>query len=439
MKKRLLCILLLLCCLSTQVLAVEPPAMTAKAALLYEASTDTVLYALNADQKMYPASTTKLMTAALALEYGNPEDTVTVSQTAIDDIVSYGNDLRNSVYFLNNETVSFMDMLDMLLVYSNNTAANILAEHVAGSIDSFVELMNTKAQELGCTGTHFVNTHGLHAEEHYTTANDLLKIAQYAMRNEKILASMNKTSIQTPVTNKHKTQTTLPNTNLLVSSYKLNGLIGGKTGSTTAAGYCLVAACQEDDKVYYSVILDADTGALRFSETKALFKFGKESFSVQTLLSATEPICEAPVRLSSDADTVMLVPEHSISALLPNDFDAAAVELDYSYNQDITAPVAVGDVLGQVTVCYGGQDYGKINLVASAKVERNALLYILDRVTTFFSGTIFQIILIVIIVLAVLFVGYMVLVNKRRSRRNRSGGSKRSSSRKSAGRYKSRH
>ena len=435
MKRRLLCIFLLLCCLSVQVFAVEPPTMTAKAAPLYEASTDTVLYALNADQKMYPASTTKLMTAALVMEYANPEDTVTVRQSAIDDIVSYGNDLRNSVYFLAGEEVQFMDMLDMLVVYSNNTAANILAEHVAGDIKSFVDLMNSKAAELGCTGTHFVNTHGLHVEDHYTTANDLLKIAQYAMKNEKIVASMQKASIKTPVTNKHKTQTTLGNTNLLTSSYKQLGLIGGKTGSTTAAGYCLVAACQEDDKIYYSVLLDCDTTTLRFSETKALFKFGKESFSVQTLLSATEPICEAPVRLSSKVDSVMLVPEHSISALLPNDFDAKAVELEYSYDKDITAPVAVGDALGKVNVRYNGHEYGQVKLVAASKVERNTLLYVLDQVTSFFSGTLFKVILIALIVLVVLFVGYVVLSNKRRKRRNRSGGG----TRRSHGRYKGRH
>ena len=441
MKKRLVCILLLLCCLTTQVFAVEPPAMTAKAALLYEATTDTVLYAYNADEKMYPASTTKLMTAILAMEYGNPEDILTVRQSAVDDIVSYGNDLRNSVYFLTGEQVPFLDMLDMLLVYSNNTAANIFAEYVAGTIDSFVELMNTKAQELGCTNTHFVNTHGLHNEDHYTTASDLLKIAQYAMKNETILAAMQKTTIKTPVTNKHKTQTTLANTNLLVSTYKLNGLIGGKTGSTTAAGYCLVAACQEDDKVYYSVLLDADTTALRFSETKALIKFGKESFSVQTMLSATEPICEAPVRLSSNADSVMLVPEHSISALLPNDFDPATVQLDYSYEKNITAPVSVGDVLGSVTVRYNDQDYGTIHLVAASKVERNTLLYVLDQVSGFFSGTVFKIILIVVLALVALFVIYVVLVRARHRRKKRSGGnsSKRSAPRKSRGRYKGRH
>lgn len=437
MKKRLVCILLLLCCLSTQVFAVEPPTMTAQAALLYEATTDTVLYAYNADEKMYPASTTKLMTAILAMEYGNPEDTVTVRQSAVDDIVSYGNDLRNSVYFLTGEQVAFLDMLDMLLVYSNNTAANILAEHIAGSIDAFVDLMNTKAQELGCTNTNFVNTHGLHKEDHYTTASDLLKIAQYAMKNETILASMQKTTIKTPITNKHKTQTTLANTNLLLSTYKLNGLIGGKTGSTTAAGYCLVAACQEDDKVYYSVLLDADTTALRFSETKALIKFGKESFSVQTMLSATEPICEAPVRLSSDTDSVMLVPEHSISALLPNDFDPTTVQLDYRYEENITAPVAIGDVLGTVTVTYNGHDYGTINLVAASKVERNTLLYVLDCVSTFFSGTIFKIILIALIALVVLFAAYMMLVNSRRRRGKKRSSTKRT--RKSRGRYKGRH
>lgn len=436
MKKRLLCIFLLLCCLSTQVFAVEPPAMTAKAALLYEATTDTVLYAYNADEKLYPASTTKLMTAALVMEYINPEDTVTVRQSAVDDIISYGNDLRNSVYFLTGEKVQFADMLDMLLVYSNNTAANILAEHVAGSIDAFVELMNAKAQELGCTNTHFVNTHGLHDDEHYTTASDLLKIAQYALQDEMILASMNKPTIKTPITNKHKTQTTLSNTNLLISTYKLAGFIGGKTGTTTKAGSCLVTACQEDDKVYYSVLLGCENNTKRYSETKSLIKFGKESFTVQTLLSASEPVCEAPVRLSADAEAVMLVPQHSISALLPNDFDPKSVVLDYSYEENITAPVAVGDVLGKVTVTYNGRNYGEIKLVASTKAERSTTLYVLDQVTAFFSSTLFKIILIAVIALIALFVGYVILVNKRRSRRKRSNSS---SPRKKHGRYKGRH
>ena len=127
---------------------------------------------------------------------------------------------------------------------------------------------------------------------------------------------------------------------------------------------------------------------------------------------------------------------HSISALLPNDFDAKTVELDYSYNEGITAPVAVGDVLGKVTVRYNGHEYGQINLVAASKVERNNLLYFLDQVTVFFSGTVFKVILVALIALIVLLVGYIVLVNKHRKRRNRSSGGTR---RKTHGRYNGRH
>lgn len=430
MRKKILCLLLVVACLSAQVLAAAPPALSAKSAILYEASTNTLMYSLNADEKVYPASTTKLMTAALVMEYGNPEDVVTVSNTAINNIVSYGDDLRNSVYFLAGEQVNFMDMMQMLLVYSNNTSANILAEHISGSIDAFVELMNTKAQELGCTNTHFSNTHGLHQEDHYTTAADLLKIAQYAMGNEKILEIMQQPTVDTPITNKHRTSQTLPSTNHLFTYRPYAGVIGGKTGSTTAAGYCLVAACKEDDKTYFAVVMGCDTSEHRFSEVISLFDYGKENFSLQTLLGATEPVCEVPVRLSSDKDSVVLMPEHSISALLPADFDAAGVTIDYTANEDICAPISVGDVLGKATVTYNGQSYGDIDLVASAAVQRSQLLYLLDRVTAFFTSTAFKVILIVVVLLAVLFVGYVVLVNRRR----RSRRSKRSSSR-----YQGRH
>lgn len=434
MKKKILCLLLVLACLSAQAFAVEAPALSAKSAILYEASTNTVMYSLNPDEKVYPASTTKLMTAALAMEYGNPEDVVTVTNSAIDNIVSYGDDLRNSVYFLNGEQVAFGDLMKMLLIYSNNTAANILAEHISGSIDAFVELMNNKAQELGCTNTHFVNTHGLHTEEHYTTAADLLKIAQYAIGNTQIQEIMQQPTVNTPITNKHRTSQTLPTTNQLFSYRPYSGVIGGKTGSTTAAGYCLVAACQEDDKTYYAIVMGCDTSEHRFSEVTALFDYAKENFSLQTLVNTTDPVCEVPVRLSSAADSVVLVPEHSISALLPASFDPAEVTVDYHTEPDIAAPIAVGDVLGTATVTYNGQSYGEVNLVASASVSRSQLLYIMDRITAFFTSTAFRVILIVLVVLAAAFVGYMVLVNRRRRSRSKNRSKNRSS-----GRYRGRH
>ena len=182
MMKKILCLLLaaVLCC--TPVLAAPAPAhhVEAKAAILYELNTDTILLEQDADMKLFPASTTKLMTALVALEYGNPDDVVTVTNEAIDGLYEMG----SASYLLNNEQIAFMDLLRYLLIGSGNDAANALAIHVSGSIEGFVDLMNNRAKELGMTNTHFTNPHGYHDPDHYTSAWDMYLITKAAMEYE---------------------------------------------------------------------------------------------------------------------------------------------------------------------------------------------------------------------------------------------------------------
>lgn len=424
MLKKIFCLVLtaVFCCVPALAAPAPSHEVAARGAILYEVTTDTVLLEQDADARLYPASTTKLLTALVALEYGNPEDVVTVTAEAIDGLYEQG----SSSYLLRGEEISFMDLMRYLLIGSGNDAANALAIHVSGSIENFVELMNNTARELGCTNSHFVNPHGLHDEEHYTTARDLLTIAKAAMDNEIIAELVAQEEVVLPITNKHDRTTTKYTTNYLISKkstaeYYYEGAIGIKTGFTTPAGMCLVGACEKGDYTYYSVVLGAekvDGVDGRFAETIKLFNWGAANWAQQVMLSSSEPITQAEVRLSADQDTVTLRPSESITAMLPTTYETSDLTLRYTVEEDITAPVAQGQVLGRLTVTYDGKSY-QLELVAAESVERSTLLYVLDRVTAFFTGTTFKIIVAAVAALVVIFVVYMILINRKRAKRRK--------------------
>ncbi len=424
MLKKILCLALaaVLCC--TPVLAAPAPTHTvnAKAAILYEVNTDTILMEQDADMKLFPASTTKLMTALIALEYGNPDDVVTVTSEAIDGLYELG----SASYLLNGEQISFMDLMRYLLIGSGNDAANALAIHVSGSVEGFVDLMNNKAQELGMTNTHFVNPHGLHNEEHYTSARDLLTLAKVVMENEIIADLVAQDELVLPVTNKHDRTTTKYTTNHLLTNkstgeYYYEGAIGIKTGTTTPAGLCLVAGCVKGDYTYYSVVLGCEKmegRSLQFEETIKLFNWGAATWSQQVMLSSSQPIADVPVRLGDEKDTVVVRPAENITAMLPNTFETDDLELNYTLAEDVVAPVKAGDVLGELTVRYEDKEY-QLDLVAADDVERSTMLYVLDRVTAFFTSTTFKIIVAAIVALIVLLVAYAILINRKRAKRRK--------------------
>lgn len=425
MVKKIICLLFAAVLLATPALAATAPEhpVAAKGAILYELNTDTVLLEQDADARLYPASTTKLMTALVAMEYGNPEDIVTVPAAAVDGLFELG----SASYLLAGEEISFMDLMEYMLIASGNDAANAMAIHISGSISAFADLMNNRAQELGCTNTHFVNPHGLHDEEHYTSARDLLRIAKAAMENPTIAEIVAKDEVVLPITNKHPQTTTKYTTNYLISrkstrEYYYEGAIGIKTGTTTPAGLCLVAACVKGDYTYYTVVLGAEKGENgernQFIETAKLFDYGAENFSQQVMLSSSEPIAEVPVRLSNEKDSVVVTPSENITAMLPNAFETSDLTMKYTVEESVAAPVQAGDVLGKLTVSYEGKTW-QLDLVASSDAARSTVLYILDRITGFFASTAFKIIVASIVALIVILVVYVILVNRRRAKRRR--------------------
>ena len=243
-----------------------------EAVVLIDSSSGEILYGKNENEKMYPASTTKVMTAILALEYGNLDDITTVNETAVSVIPSG----YSTSYLEDGEEVSIENLLKMLLIHSSNDAANVLAEYVSGSIEEFVNLMNEKATELGCTNTHFVNTNGIHDEDHYSSAADLAIITQYCMQNETFRELVSMTSCTIPATNKSE-ERTYDNTNDLLletSEYYREDCIGVKTGYTSPAKNCLICAAASDDFEVIAVILHSDNLIDRYSDANTLFDYG---------------------------------------------------------------------------------------------------------------------------------------------------------------------
>ncbi len=219
--------------------------------------TQKILFSKNENEKMYPASTTKIVTAILTLENCNLDDIVTVSYDAVMSIP----DGYSSASLQIGETLTVEQLLQLLLVHSANDAANVLAEHIGGSVESFVSMMNTKINELQLSNTHFTNTFGKHDDNHYTTAKDLATIMQYCIKNETFRKIAGSASCAIPATNKYGTRKYNSTNELIIpnSKYYYPILTCGKTGFTSQAGDCLVSCSYKDDLELICVILGGKT------------------------------------------------------------------------------------------------------------------------------------------------------------------------------------
>ena len=199
--------------------------LASEGAVLMDSSTGRVLYGKNQDNKLYPASTTKILTAILAIEHCKPTDKITASYDAVMSLPSgYSNAAIQP-----NETLNFQDLLDMFLIHSANEIGNIFAEHISGSVENFATLMNTKATEIGCKNTHFTNPSGIHDQNHYSTAYDMALIARYCMKNQTFRNTVAKTSCSVEATDKYEKRY-FKNTNDLLNSkskYYYEYAIGG--------------------------------------------------------------------------------------------------------------------------------------------------------------------------------------------------------------------
>ena len=371
-------------------------------AALLDANHGDLLYDMKANERAYPASITKVMTALLVVEaisYGqlSPDTVATVSSSAVQGIPSE----YVTGAFKAGEEISIENLLYCMLLESDCDASNILAEAVDGTVPDFVAHMNRKAGELDCQGTHFTNTYGLHDENHYSTAYDLALIMEAALEYDLFRDVIKTPSYRVPATNLSGERYFF-NKNALISNlyyegYVYDKCIGGKTGTTDDAGRCLVAAAEDGDELLISVVLgsgpmqvpgDEKLKQGQFRESRRLLEYGFDNFHRVTITKDSEPVATVKVTMSRQADEVNLKPQGSIVRTLPKSMDLDDIETKIRlFAEEVEAPVEAGAVMGTMTLSYNGELYGTLDLVAVTSVERSDLLYKKQQFFDFFQTT----------------------------------------------------
>lgn len=350
------------------------PEVYAPSCILMDLDSGKILYSKNSNEKMFPASTTKVMTAILTLENKQLTDIVTISHNSIYN-VPYG---YSTASLYEGEQLTVEQLLHVLLIPSANDAAFALAEYVGGSVENFANMMNAKALEIGCKNTHFVNPNGIHNDNHYSTAYDLALIGKYAMQNDIFKKIVSETTYTLPSTNKYdKADRIFNTTNELIrsnSKYYYKYATGAKTGYTENAKSCIIATATKDNVNLIAVILHdekTDTGiSTRELDCKTLFEYGLNNYSIKPIISKNYIAKTITVpSATQDTKSLDLIADKDLTALIPTDCDVSNSTANIVLNDNISAPISTGDVLGTITYTVDNYSY-TANLVASHDVYK---------------------------------------------------------------------
>ena len=346
-------LMVLLFCCQPGWAASDFPTVSADAAVLMDVNTGQVLYQKNAFKKRPPASTTKILTALLALEGGDLSQVVTVSKSA----ASTG---ESSIYLQAGENLTLEELIYGALIKSGNDACVAIAEQIAGTEENFVQLMNQKAKQLGALDSNFINCNGLPAEKHYSTAYDLAILTCYALKNPVFSAvvSTKEKVIRGPGWQRH-----LQNTNRLLDTYALAD--GVKTGTTNAAGPCLVASATKDNRRLVCVVLHS---ADRYGDSTALLEHGFNDFSYSQVLTKGETIGRIPV-IDGLLPDVQAVVRDDLQVVVPNG-NSDIIEKKIFLEQGLTAPIKKEQKVGRVDLYVDKVYVASTDIIAVEDVER---------------------------------------------------------------------
>ena len=314
--------------------------VSASSAIVLDAQSGRVLYEKNADAKMLIASTTKIMTALLAIEHGGLQETVKVKRewTQVEG---------SSLYLREGEELTLETLLYGLLLCSGNDAAVAIAGHCGGSVEAFVEQMNAKAQELGMTQTSFANPNGLDHEEHYSTARDMARLAAYAMENETLARMVSTKTIRMG-------GRTMSNHNKLLQ--RLDGCTGLKTGYTRAAGRTLVTSCERKGQRLIAVTLQAPDD---WTDHSTLYELAFDTYPQTELVRQGQTARMLPVRDGALSRVPVLCGDSFFYPLEQGE----SVELRLELESSVRAPVTAGEAAGEAVVTLDGVELGRVALV----------------------------------------------------------------------------
>lgn len=377
----------------------------------------------NQDEKMYPASLTKIVTAMVTLNnVKDLQQEVTVSENAFNILLGTGAQVAGLKI---GDKATVEQLLYLTMVHSACDATEVLAEFVGGTRENFVKMMNDYAASLGCTNTNFVNPDGLHDANHYTTASDLAKITLDALKNSTF------TKIAYTVEYEFNGQNYY-NTNLMLRrgylSYYYEYAKGIKTGSTSEAGYCVISTASKDGYNYLAIVLGAPVidynhdgydEKCSFIDAATLFKWAFNSLKYSTIMEQNEVVDEVAVKNGKDADTLRLVAGKDVTAIVPNGLDRSNVVIKVKDKPEVVnAPIEKGDPVCTADIIYADQVVAQVQLVAADTVELSTFLTVVNAVKDFFSLTAVKVVIVVVVLGAAAYVGLFIYkANKKKAKK----------------------
>ena len=399
---------------------IVPPTIHAESAILIDAKSKTILYEKNAHQKQYPASITKLMTALLAIENLSPTDLVTFSKEAIFSIERGSSHIGMDV----GEQITVDQALHAVLLMSANEVANGIAETISGSIQNFAVKMTERAKELGAENTQFINPHGLHDDNHYTTAYDMAMITSYLYNNPYFLEIMSHTTYQIPSTNKTNEIRYLSQQHRLMNKQRdsrmfREDVIGGKTGYTDKARHTLVTVAKHGEIELIAVILKAERDAI-YSDTNALLDYGINAYQTLALhppgsTLKTLPMYSVKSGQPYQAGNCAISTERPLSVLVRKDIKEREITTDIKLPEYIEIGASKGDEVGSITYLYGSKILAQNKLIIKdiefSPAPYTTVLPFPSRILP--NGTIY---ILIAGVIAVLIILIFFLTRKRRKK-----------------------
>lgn len=345
------------------------PNVYAESAIVMEASTGLILYEKNIKDSHYPASITKIMTALIAIENSSLGDVVTFSKNAIFDV-----DLDSSRIGIDvNEQLTMQQCLYGLLLESANEVTYAVAEHVAGSIPAFAQMMNERAKSIGCVNTNFVNPHGLPDNNHYSNAYDMALITREAMKNETFRKIFGTRTYQIPPTNIQSETRYLRNHHKFVlrQTYHYDDCIGGKTGYTTVAKFTLVSVAKRGDLELICVVMRDDSNEHQYTDSQKLLDYGFDNFNIYPIadLENTQALTESPLftrynALLSDSDSPIMTDKDGY-LVLPNtaSFEDAKKDVTFYSAETIKIDADSNKIIGNISYTYQGKYVGGADIL----------------------------------------------------------------------------
>jgi D-alanyl-D-alanine carboxypeptidase (penicillin-binding protein 5/6) len=417
--------------LSVGVSALDDPGVSrCRAALVYNIDNEKLLFSTGGGVPLAPASTVKLMTAVIALDYYTEGDALDRQITITSEMLK--NVTGNNIGLRTGEIVTARQLITALIVGGSNDAAYALAIDSYGSVENFVDAMNQRAEKLGMTGTYYTNPTGIDSEAMRTTLEDTLTVALEAYRHNTFMELAGISRYAMEPTNRTGTRY-IHNRNYMISTavttdYYDKSVTGMSSGMTVAGGWCLVATSRKDGVTQLVIVMGGDreenadgtSGPIySYVNARLLFDWAFEGYDYIRVLENTRMICEIPVTLGRGVDHVTLLPEQSLDLYLPTDIDVERdIVLSWALDKpSLVAPVKEGEVAGLLTLYYKDEIIGRVNLVVKNNVELYRILEILYKLRSVVESDYFRYAIVAAAVIGVLYVIIIAIVRGRRQRR----------------------